>query len=225
MRQSSGDFRYVMGLGVQCFTAVLLRDAGMRRFSGPFDWLFAGPSITSHCFKHGMNDLLDRSQYIPDSHPKGWRHAGFTKQFGAGPIFAHHDMSLDEEYARFERAARRFETIISGDQRTLFVLMAPIEITRSPSVDELIQSISDRMTQYRLVIIGYEEPTLTDPRSVELIKENECVDYYRVTPKSGMPTGLQFEDPSDNEMVQAVIRGYPVEHFPSEMIGPGANME
>ncbi|WP_373320663.1 DUF1796 family putative cysteine peptidase, partial [Acetobacter estunensis] len=64
---------YVVSLGSFCFTAQMIQDAGLRRFSGPFDWVFSTPEIIQHCISDNFSDFLQRKNYINCDHPKRWR--------------------------------------------------------------------------------------------------------------------------------------------------------
>ncbi|MEN3236539.1 DUF1796 family putative cysteine peptidase [Methylobacterium ajmalii] len=53
----------VFSLGTHCYTSYMLKVAGLKVFSGPFDWLFSSCSLIEDCFSDNFEKFLDKSFY------------------------------------------------------------------------------------------------------------------------------------------------------------------
>lgn len=111
-------FSNALSLGTQCYAATLLQRANLRRFSGPFDWIFSSAAAVRHCIGDDFRTLLDRSQYrpIPLSDRKNIQyerceHLYYREKFGIRRMFNHHDVWTDDDYFYLDRCVRRFRQV------------------------------------------------------------------------------------------------------------------
>lgn len=55
--------QHIVRLGVQCLGSFLLKQAGLKRYSGPFDWIFSSVAMVNHCLEDDFKTFLQRSYY------------------------------------------------------------------------------------------------------------------------------------------------------------------
>jgi hypothetical protein len=114
-------YRHAISLGPHCYAAGLLHRAGLRRFSGPFDWIFASAPMVRHCLQDDFATLLDRHHFEPvpieqRPDPLYYRcqHRFYQLEFGVNYVFNHHDVWTDEGYAYLRRCVLRFRQAIAS---------------------------------------------------------------------------------------------------------------
>lgn len=115
-----------MSFGTHCYVAALLRRAGLRRFSGPFDWIFSSPGMARHCVEDDFKTFLDRTHYVPvpieqRANPHFFRcnHTFYLQEYGVKWVFNHHNAWEDDDYAYVQRCVDRFRR--AAQQPTLLV--------------------------------------------------------------------------------------------------------
>jgi hypothetical protein len=145
--------RHIVSLGVQCFGSFFLKQAGLKRYSGPFDWIFSSAAMVNHCLQDDFKVFLQSSYYrsIPPEermdYPKGEKcdHTLYREQFGVRGIFNHRDPTKPEDYAYLERCVDRFRRIVRSDDGKLFLLCALDEGGSAREFEELratLQSVT-----------------------------------------------------------------------------------
>lgn len=108
--------RPVVSLGTHCYTASLLKNAGLKTASYPFDWLFSSPAMIAHCLNDDFADLLNPRYYEPV--PPARRrdgpdvnlcdHALFRDAYRVAFVFNHRDPTDPADYAYLTRCVERF---------------------------------------------------------------------------------------------------------------------
>lgn len=115
--------KYAVSLGSKCIVAEVLRDAGLRRFSSPFDWVYSSGEMVEHCLKDNFAKYLDTKQMVKTGHAFGHKH--YSKMLGRGIIYPHHNPKKDIE--AFTRRVCRFRAVTKSKKRILFVMANLIE--------------------------------------------------------------------------------------------------
>jgi len=122
-------FAYVMSLGSRCLVARVLRDLDLRRFAGPFDWVYSSPQMVRDCLSNDFCKFLDADMLVAQGH--SWSHREYSLLLGRGVVFPHHEPRVkDKEF--FERSVQRFRLVMPSALRKLFVVVHPV-----PSMREL----------------------------------------------------------------------------------------
>lgn len=119
-----------MSLGSHCATSMLLKKNRLKRFSGPFDWIFSNPAMVRHCLRDRFETYLQ-----PKFHRAGMRtnadgrqervaeHLLYQEQFGVlRPVFNHRDITLPAEMAYHRRAVERFLAMIDAGRPLQFIM-------------------------------------------------------------------------------------------------------
>jgi len=125
--------RHIMSAGGHCVVASVLNKNGLRRFSGPFDWIFSNSGMIQHCIEDDFVKFLDIKYYYPNENPAlksnvfdegrfPIHHSFYEQTFPGGrPVFNHHDLLDPEAYNSFARSVDRFRLLSNCGIRTQLV--------------------------------------------------------------------------------------------------------
>eukprot|EP00913_Durusdinium_trenchii_P012028 g11300.t1 len=102
--------RHVVSLGTLCMTAQAMEHWNLRRWPGPFDWIFSGPEMVTHCLAEGRRGapggsrsfatFLDASKYLAKPCNKAG-HEVYSAMLQRDVIFNHHNPMLEKDYEFF----------------------------------------------------------------------------------------------------------------------------
>lgn len=112
-------FAHVVSLGSRCFMARILRDLRLRKYAGPFDWIYTNGEMVSHCLKDRFNTFMD----IDELHEAGqaWGHRTYGAMMNRKVVFPHHRPGTDDRL-HFQRSVERLLKILHAPERKLFIL-------------------------------------------------------------------------------------------------------
>lgn len=122
---------HVISLGTHCYTSYLLKMAGLKKYSCPFDWLFSSPSMVAHVINDNFCKLTDRAYFkkIPLKKIKNSGleyspidHDFYRVAFSVKNVFNHHDVQLQEDYEYIIRSVERFRRVLHSDESVMFIL-------------------------------------------------------------------------------------------------------
>eukprot|EP00931_Biecheleriopsis_adriatica_P086813 TRINITY_DN61397_c0_g1_i1.p1 TRINITY_DN61397_c0_g1~~TRINITY_DN61397_c0_g1_i1.p1 ORF type:complete len:359 (+),score=75.92 TRINITY_DN61397_c0_g1_i1:39-1115(+) len=121
---AASTFTHVMSLGSRCLVAECLRDEGLRRYSGPFDWIYSSPEMIEHCIKDDFAAFMDKKQIVRAGGSFG--HKLYGPMLKRAVVFPHHNPgSKDRE--DFMRRTARFKKVISSPKRKLLPLCTLVQ--------------------------------------------------------------------------------------------------
>lgn len=118
-QDDEAPFAHVLSLGSRCLVAWLLRECELRRYAGPFDWIYSNTAVVRHCLKDNFTAFLDVSQL--HSAGKAWGHETYGPMIGRRVVFPHHE-PRGRDRPHFEHCAERFRRVMVAPERKLFVL-------------------------------------------------------------------------------------------------------
>jgi hypothetical protein len=124
------EYDSVFSIGSQCLTTWLLNKAGLKRFSGPFDWLFSNLRMVCDCIEDDFATLLDPAYFEPipaqersSSRVQFAHHSIYRERYDLPPIFNHHDPIDREDFAYLTRCVDRLRNALrSGRPHLLMAL-------------------------------------------------------------------------------------------------------
>jgi len=116
-------FAYVLSLGSRCVVARLLRDLHLRRFAGPFDWVYSCPQMVRDCLKNDFCKFLDPNLIVAKGH--AWTHREYSLLLHRDVVFPHHEPRIKDR-AFFKRSVARFRLVMASPLRKLFVIVHPV---------------------------------------------------------------------------------------------------
>ncbi len=197
-----------VALGNHCHMAQILKETGLRTWSGPFDWIFSSPSMVSHCLADDFATLLDRSQYrstLPDERPAPraclCSHRYYAEHHGIVAVFNHHDpASVEADYRFLQEGVRRLRMALASHADNRFYLLAS-----RPTPGETILGLAESLARYgvnnRLAVF---ETRLGESGAERVAVVPSNLTWLRVGTRSDS-TGVRFADPSDDEQLRALV--------------------
>jgi hypothetical protein len=130
-RGGGGGVNHI-ALGTFCHAAAGLRVAGLRQWSGPFDWIFSTPAMIADCIADDFALLLDPRHLasVPAAElthgaRRQCRHPVYEARYNLPIIFNHHDpASSNADLWRLRRSVGRFRTAFGGRDPNVFYLVS-----------------------------------------------------------------------------------------------------
>lgn len=220
---ASVEISSIVSLGTHCYTSAMLKRNGLKRFSGPFDWVFSSTAMVRHCLEDDFRTFLDRGHYEPvageqrkePSHGR-CEHRFYRENFGVRSLFNHHDAATDEHHGYFARCVERFRSCAAGNGRPLFVQCLR---ERSDAVREFEATVQvlDRVTRGGVlnVFVVAQEPHGGVMPELTLAHEVGHHRLYRLGPVSHWRS-LAFDDAMDEVAIVRALRRYPLRLAPAE---------
>jgi hypothetical protein len=168
--QDTPSKKTVISLGSHCYTSWLLKQAGIKSYSTPFDWLFSNPGMISHCLRDDFKTFLDRSYYRSTPfdervapHANQCDHLYYLERFGIKFVFNHRDPTTEQDYAYFQRAVARFRECAKGSEPvTLLCTLRDSEDIENQFFD-LQSATMEYFSSGRLVVAGIRESDVAVP--------------------------------------------------------------
>jgi hypothetical protein len=112
-----GDYTCI-SLGQRCSSAWYLKEAGLKKESYPFDWVFSSTDIVLDCVADSFGKFLDKSliEVLPDG-----QKAGHTVYHST--LFNHRSpLKSDADYQYYVRCCDRFMAQIASKANTLYLI-------------------------------------------------------------------------------------------------------
>ena len=128
----AAEFTAHLSLGSSGFASGMLKRYGLKRWSGPFDWMSASPAIIRDILADDFRDFLDPSAWstiAPEDRPDGryfqCRHLGLENRHGMPAILHNADIHTRDGLASLTRCVERFRASIRGLAAKLVLQVAP----------------------------------------------------------------------------------------------------
>ena len=112
------EINYVVSLGPSCFGSFQCKRQGIKKFSGPFDWVASNPNNLVHILEDDFKDFLDKSQYT--EHAKNEQSRAGHSRYGEW-FFCHFNPRISKEYGYYVRCVERFRKVLQKE-RVLYIL-------------------------------------------------------------------------------------------------------
>ena len=108
-------FRYAYSMGGGCFVAKSMAKNGLRKASGPFDYMVATPALVAHCLADDFKSFLDVTRVFKEK--AGFGHYNLSTHANRehyGALFKHYTLAdwetaLPSRVQRFRNALRKPE--------------------------------------------------------------------------------------------------------------------
>ena len=217
---SPRSYQSVVSIGSQCLTGVMLQNAGLKLFSGPFDWIFSNMRMVCDCIEDDFAAFLDPREHI--SIPPAERavpgtqfahHALYRARYGLHALFNHSDPTEPATYAYLERCVARFRAVLASDQPQLLLAISKRSQGGRYAFDRLSKLLDDAPSVEICAMI-VREPGAT--RQLEPWAENGRHRLFELTVTSPME-GIHFADHADNhylaDLLAQMVRLEPPETF------------
>lgn len=121
-----------LSLGASGFTSGMLRRFGLRRWSGPFDWLSASPAMIREIIADDFRSFLDPDAWEaiavedrPDGRYFQCRHRRYEARHREACILHSADMTQEDGLAYMDRCVTRFRQSLHGLANKIVLQVAP----------------------------------------------------------------------------------------------------
>jgi hypothetical protein len=122
------QFDNIISLGTHCLTSFTLAKFSLKKWSGPFDWIFFNIGMIAHCIEDDFYTYLDRRYHepVPESSrihmdANFCEHTYYCDNYGIRFVFNHYDASVDKHFQYYSRCVERFKCALNGQARNLLV--------------------------------------------------------------------------------------------------------
>jgi hypothetical protein len=202
-------YRAVTSIGSQCLTSVMLQKAGLKRFSGPFDWIFSNLRMVADCIDDDFAAFLDRDQYrpIPLEHRGSARtqfanHALYHHRYKLAGIFNHSDPCRPDVYAYLVRCVDRFREVLASDHPQLLLAFSRRDQGGLHAFERLCALLETRPSVEILAVIVREPGTHRRMTTWAERGRHRLVNFEPTSPMMG----IEFEDSRDNDFVLRLLK-------------------
>jgi len=204
--------KFIMSLGTHCFTSSMLERLGLRRFAGPFDWLFSNLGMIAHCLRDDFVTFLDARYYeiVPPADRLNptvnlCQHTYYLKEFGQRFVFNHTDPTNELGYAYLNRCVQRLRAVLAEPARKLFVCVTGRAAFSEQQLADVVDALLARSARCDLLCVVVDEPVpnLLFPIIGPLERVSRA-EVFALQPLS-IFGGTAFEDPIDELAVARVI--------------------
>lgn len=196
--------------------AQVLKETGLRTWSGPFDWVFSSPAMVRHCLADDFATLLDPAEYRPTQlHERPapdaclCSHRAYARDFGIVAVFNHHDPASRSADHRFlQEGVRRLRAALArADADNRFYLLAS-RPTSDAAILDLAEELARHGPSHHLHVIQMVEGFAPEAGDVPVVKRvahgRANLTWLRLATASPS-TGIRFADPSDDRRLRRLV--------------------
>ena len=219
--------------GTFCHIASLLRDTGLRRWTGPFDWIFSTPGLLADCLDDDFAAFLDPAHLrsVPEAELTGGakrqcRHLLFEERYGLPVLFNHHDpVASASDRESFERAVSRFRTALRSGRTVLYSMSErrwpeaewerlaaalarypdPMGTRGAPPIGLAVTSPAMTREMMRLVVVTVEGGKMQRSWRTEERRIGDVPSTFVDVGTLTRSIGVRFQDPEDDAYLRRIL--------------------
>eukprot|EP00446_Apocalathium_sp_SHHI-4_P008687 CAMPEP_0177165282 /NCGR_PEP_ID=MMETSP0367-20130122/7411_1 /TAXON_ID=447022 ORGANISM="Scrippsiella hangoei-like, Strain SHHI-4" /NCGR_SAMPLE_ID=MMETSP0367 /ASSEMBLY_ACC=CAM_ASM_000362 /LENGTH=512 /DNA_ID=CAMNT_0018611261 /DNA_START=62 /DNA_END=1597 /DNA_ORIENTATION=+ len=227
-------FAHSLSFGSRCVIARVMQDMQIRRYAGPFDWVYSSAEMVRDCMANDFENFLDTDQIQGgssscSSSSDGVGHSKYGPMLKRSLVFPHHRPDTKEsDRILFERMAQRFRLVTASARRKLFVLGYPVcskdaacGVRQTPGggsslaeVRKLFSNLQERGIQnFELLVVYIMQAGASDASHVPDVREvldlgsgGERLLAFELH-CLGKCSGLNFKDDADEQALRSLLRG------------------
>ena len=181
-------------------TSMMLKRAGLKAFSGPFDWIFSSFDMVRDCIESDFADFLniDYLKPVPAERRQAptlnfCDHILYKQRYGLDSIFNHYDPRDPERYNYLRRCVRRFRALLASGDPHLLLAIGRFGSAEDLAFDRLRTSLAAQHPNIEARLIRLGQPGGGAAAHVEF------------APLSA-DDGVQFSDERDNDRLADLLR-------------------
>lgn len=204
-----------VAFGTFCHVASSLRAAGLRRWTGPLDWIFSAPGLIAEGLDDGFAAFLapEHLRSVPAAErthgaKRQCRHLAYEARYGLPILFNHHDPagSATDRQA-LGRAVRRMRRVLEPGHANLFYMMSEVAWP-ADDVAALARRLGAGPARNALVVITARggEPERSWSQSVGPGSGPGCPVLAVDLRTRSRSNGVLFPDPEDEAFFQDALR-------------------
>eukprot|EP00913_Durusdinium_trenchii_P010400 g9751.t1 len=137
----------------------------LRRYAGPFDWIYTTAQLVRHCIEDDFECFLDLEQLY--RHGQAWGHRRYCQMLKRQILFPHH-RPADRDREHFQRTVQRWRQVVASEEKKLFVFMPLVQSKKElqsvrdresmhgsnlQQVEELLRSLRQRVGNFELLVV------------------------------------------------------------------------
>jgi hypothetical protein len=215
-----GTINHIISLGTDCYGSFLLKLAGWKRASYPFDWLLSSPPIVVDALQDDFARFLDPAQHrsIPvhlrrSPNERCADHLHYRDRFGIEAIFMHRDITEKAHLAYYRRTVERFRKVMTSDQTKLLLMTNTANKHATDENFAALCEVADRRYQNTMVLaVNFERApddsvTQMGGDLLSQIGPHQLI-RYRATSKLN---GMTFSNWIDDVNLRGMLAQYQME--------------
>lgn len=203
------SYESVLSAGAQCLTSTMLKANDLKRYSGPFDWIFSNLRMVSDCIEDDFSVFLDRRHLKPVPAEQRHRndscfadHDHYRRRYDLATMFNHYDPVSADGYAYLERCVARFRAALRSDRPHLLLAIAERHQGGLFGFDRLCTALEPYPSIEALVLIS---PETRQAQGLELWEDRGRHRLIRLHTPSPV-AGIHFEAEADNRFLGETLR-------------------
>ena len=214
MRSNPAPFDHVISLGTVCYPAWVIKNAGQKKASYPFDWIFATPAMVLDILRDDFVKFLDPTFHVatsPEERPTPHDHVAghnyYHDRFGVKFVFSHRDVTQPEHLAYYRRGVDRFRALLDTEDRKRLVMVCPGDrLASAAEFSALAREIDDRSRNAEVLVINLGrvpnfDASLIETKEIASTGRHRFLEYRSC---SGL-RGLGFAKPIDDRNLKRLI--------------------
>ncbi len=204
-----GPVRHVVSLGTSCYPAWLMQRCGLKRWSGPFDWLFSSTDMVVRCLEDDFRAFLDPAQLRSLGDGRS-THAAYGPGIEVGPVFNHRDVTLPEHRAYTERCVVRLRAVLAGGDATCFLMVLPGHASWPDrrlvaEFGRVCTALAGRTAAFQLLMVSHDDAGGGLASSLREVERRAEGSLFRFRSASAMQAGLSFGQEWDNLALKRLL--------------------
>jgi hypothetical protein len=195
---------HIASLGTHCLAGNILKSAGLKKYSLPFDWIFSSPQMLIDTLADDFAVLLDRQYYRSTTAQLGRpsaEHSRCLADYGLF-VFNHRDPTREEDYQYLQRCVERFRRLLGSRETKLFVVIARPHHDLEAAFPRLVEALERRTGRFALLAVQLSGPQLEPAAGVVTrLGQIGANELYRFRPSSDEGVLAHFPDLLDEYML------------------------
>lgn len=205
---------FALGNSHEC--SQMLRQIGLKRVTGPFDWLAVNESAVEHMIQDQFKTFLDSKYHKPMSSQgmgeilKARDHTFYHQNFDVKGMFRFHDLRNESDRQLYMRAIAAFQNGLIHKRGSYFVYVTSDEVGLEVW-DRIALALKQLSVRHRILVVRLCKNRIGPVRSevpaqtVRIRRRKNLV--FAELLVSGASEGLVFENTSDNIRLMRLIHG------------------
>ena len=213
---------HIVSIGSHCAASQFLKTFSLKRYSGPFDWIFSSLGMVADCLENDFVDFLNRDFYapIPPHQRMGadlnfCNHTLYQERHGIISMFNHSDPLEPQAHANLVRCVQRFQRMLaSSGRKVLFNLETRGDNQTAEHFRRLTSLLDQRYTGCELLIVKVENPGTDGTHGLTLLDRAGAHRLYSMVPTA--PCGpVAFTSRYDDLVINRLLNAMPLNLAPA----------
>lgn len=209
---------HIASIGSHCVASQFLKNLGLKRYSGPFDWIFSSLPMVVDCLETDFADFLNRDFYVPiPMHQRMGAdlnfcdHRLYKERYGIVSMFNHSDPMEPQVYDYLVRCVARFRRmLVSNGRKVLFALETRGDDQTPEHFFRLSRLLDERYAGCELLLVKVEKPGTDGTHGLSLVNQAGAHRHYSFVPTSNCGP-LAFASRFDDLVINRLLSSLPAQ--------------